>query len=170
MSSVAHMLDAQFRGSESFSFLARRNCSIAPLRLCALFLALAGVSLGIAVAWAFIAGAWLVLPFAGIEILALGLALLCYGRRSGDYERISLNGGILVVEVCELGQVRRYEFNPLWVRVVTGGPDVRLALRSHGHELEIGRHLDAAARRRLGAELRRLMRPRQYQFDSHSEA
>ena len=169
MSSVVHMLDAQFSGPAGFSVLAKRNCSIAPAPLCALFIALGGVSLGIAAAWGLIAGAWLVLPFAGLEVGALALAFVWHARRVGDFERISLEDGKLVVEICEHSRVERHEFNPRWARlVVAPGQDARLALRSHGRELEIGRHLDTGDRRRLAAELQRAMMPRhdKNQFDT----
>lgn len=163
MSSVVHMLDVQARGRGSFSFVAKRNCSIAPLPLCALFAALAGVSLGIALGWAIIGGAWPVLPFAGLEMAALALAFFCYARRVGDFERITLDDGKLVVEVRARDRVMRYEFNPFWVRLVMGGGQpTRLALRSHGRELEIGRYLDDDDRRRLAVELARLLPPVQH--------
>ncbi len=34
------------------------------------------------------AGAWLVLPFTGIELLAVGVAFVVYARHAVDYERI----------------------------------------------------------------------------------
>jgi len=154
------MLDAQSGRSAGFSVLAKRNCSIAPASMCALFLALGGVSLAIAAAWGLIAGAWLVLPFAGLEVGALALAFVWHARRVGDFERISLQDGLLVVEICERSLVVRHEFNPHWARlVVSQGSGVRLALRSHGRELEIGRHLGTEERQRLAADLRQAMRP-----------
>jgi len=154
----SHGFDAQVRDSKSFMFIARRNCSLAPLPLCALFLALASVSVGIALAWGFIAGAWPVIPFAGLEVVALGAALVWHARRVGEFERISLQDGLLVVEVAERNRLQRHEFNPRWARIdVATGRDTRLALRSHGRELEIGRHLDSIGRRRLAAELSRIL-------------
>jgi uncharacterized membrane protein len=41
---------------------------------------LAVVTLSIGVGFAMM-GAWLILPFAGLEVLALGAAFLCYARR-----------------------------------------------------------------------------------------
>ena len=39
------------------------------------------------------AGAWLVLPFAGLEVLALGAAYLAYARRFGMQEEKRLTRG-----------------------------------------------------------------------------
>jgi uncharacterized membrane protein len=158
MSSAAQVLYMQVGDSNSFMIVARRNCSLAPLPLCALFLALASVSLAIALAWGLGAGAWPVIPFAGMEVVALGAALVWHARRVGEFERISLQDGLLVVEVAEQNRLLRHEFNPRWARVdVATGRDTKLTLRSHGRELEIGRHLDGTRRRRLAADLRRLL-------------
>lgn len=153
------MLDAQAHRREEFSFVAKRNCSIAPTTLCALFAGLAAVSLGIAIVWSW-QGAWLVLPFAGVEVAALGVALYCHARRTGDFERISVREGRLLVEIGEADRLSRHEFNIQWVRLVLASDSRRrLALRCHGRELEIGRHLDAAGRQRLAAQLRRWLAP-----------
>lgn len=152
------MFDMQVGDSNSFIVVARRNCSLAPLPLCALFLALASVSLAIALAWGFIAGAWPVIPFAGLEVVALAAALVWHAQRVGEFERITLKDGLLVVEVAERNRLQRHEFNPRWARVaMSTGMDTRLALLSHGRELEIGRHLDSVGRRRLAAELSRIL-------------
>ena len=50
------------------------------------FLALAAVVLAIGAGFA-MAGAWLVLPFAGLEVLLLVAAYLAYARRFGTEEK-----------------------------------------------------------------------------------
>lgn len=60
---------------------AKRHCSISPLGLALVFGGLAALTLGIGAAFA-AAGAWLVLPFAGLEALALGAAFVVVARRS----------------------------------------------------------------------------------------
>ena len=101
-------------------------------------------------------GAWPILPFAGLEIAALAAAFYVNGRHAADYERIAFEGGMLVVEVRVGERSHTHRFNPHWVRLVASGGerDLRLALRSHGKELEIGRHLDAPGRALLAAEVR----------------
>ena len=70
---------------------AKRNCSLSSTgRL--LFLLLMGVvSFGIALGFAML-GAWLVLPFAGLEMLLLSWAFYHVGCHAGDYERIRVQG------------------------------------------------------------------------------
>jgi uncharacterized membrane protein len=142
--------------SESgLDFVIKRNCSISPRNLlCVLALAMC-VSLGIASAFAWL-GAWPVLPFAGIEMLALAAAFYVNGRHAADYERIALAKGKLLVEASVGGRLERHEFSPRWLRLAErrSGQDLRLLLVSRGSELEIGRHLDADRRVSLAAHLR----------------
>ncbi len=63
----------------------RRNCSISPAGLLAVFSALSVAALAIGIGFALL-GAWLILPFAGLEILGLGLAFLQCARRFGKQE------------------------------------------------------------------------------------
>ena len=51
-----------------------------------MFAVLATVVLAIGVSFA-IAGAWLILPFAGLEVLMLGAAFVVHARHAGAYER-----------------------------------------------------------------------------------
>ncbi len=60
-----------------------RHSSISPQGLALVFAALALLSLGIAAAFAAL-GAWLILPFAGLEVAALGVAFWFTARRAGN--------------------------------------------------------------------------------------
>ena len=59
-----------------------RHCSISPAGLLWAFAGLAAVTLAIAAGFAFM-GAWLILPFAGLEVLALAVAFVVHVRRVG---------------------------------------------------------------------------------------
>jgi uncharacterized membrane protein len=61
----------------------KRNCSMSPVGLALAFAALAAVTLAIGAGFAFV-GAWLVLPFAGLEALMLAVAFFVYARRAGE--------------------------------------------------------------------------------------
>ena len=67
-------------GNAGFSLTLKRNCSISPAGLAGVFAALACVVVAIGAGFAFV-GAWLVLPFAGLEVLALGAAFLFRARQ-----------------------------------------------------------------------------------------
>lgn len=158
--------DLAFRdGSGGFSLTLKRNCSISPAGLLAVFAALSIAALTIGIGFA-IAGAWLILPFAGLEIAALGAAFALYARRAADYERIELDRGRLTVEVAEAQRTARYELDPRRAQVVVergAGYGARVwlngTLGGAGEEmLEVGRHLDAASRLDFAAELSRRLR------------
>ena len=149
-----------FQGQGSgFSLLLKRNCSISPASLMLVFGVIAIVTLGIAAAFAAI-GAWLILPFAGIEVVGLGIAFALNGRHAADYERIRLGEGRLMVEVCESDSIRRHEFDPARASVMMAGEgrSMRVLLEAPGRSLEIGRHLHEQARLDLAGELKRRLR------------
>jgi len=97
------------------------------------------------------AGAWLVLPFAGLEVLLLGAAFVLYARHAADYERIELEAGRIKVEVADGSRITRYEMQGARVAMQDG----RLVLRGAKEQLEIGRYLGAEARAEFAAELER---------------
>ena len=138
-----------------FSLTLKRNCSISPAGLACVFAALAFAVLAIGTGFA-IAGAWLILPFAGLEVLRLGGAFVLQARHANDCERIALERGRLTVEVADGQRVARYELDARRVRVEQQG--ARLVLRGAGEALELGRHLDEASRAAFGAELKNRLR------------
>ena len=131
----------------------RRHASSLDLRLLLLvFGSLALLSLIIATGFA-VAGAWLVLPFAGVEIAALVTAACMILRRAGDFERLAFQGDRILVEVRERGLARQFEFHRGWAQLVTGITG-SVCLRSHGRMVEIGRYCSEEHRRVLACELR----------------
>jgi uncharacterized membrane protein len=138
-----------------FSLILKRNSSMTPASLGCVFVALALAALAIGAGFA-AAGAWLVLPFAGLEALLLGAAFVMHARHAGDYERIELVNGGLTVEVAEGERVTRHELHPPRLRVFL--EEGRVLLRGPQEELEVGRSLDAEARVRLAAGLERRLR------------
>ena len=139
-----------------FSLILKRNCSMSPKALAGGFAALSVLVLAIGAGFA-AAGAWLILPFAGLEVLLLGAAFLLYVRHAADYERIELEAGRLSVEVAQAECIERHELD---ARATTVSVEQdRVMLRGREEQLEIGRHLDADRRRELAAELdKRLVR------------
>ncbi|MGA0024922.1 MAG: DUF2244 domain-containing protein [Burkholderiales bacterium] len=131
----------------------RRHASSLDLQLLKLvFGSLAAFSLLVAAAFA-AAGAWLIIPFAGIEIAGLVVAAWVTLRRAGDFERLAVNGDRILFEIRERGQVQQVEFNRCWARLVSGEAG-SIALRSHGREVAVGRYCGEESRRLLERELR----------------
>lgn len=140
--------------------LVKRNCSISPAGLLAVFSVLALVSLGIGVAFAF-AGAWLVLPFAGLEVAVLAVAFLVTARHAADREQIVIEGRRLQVEVVSGRTQERMECDARLARVAVersrfGSPQVWI--NAPGRRLELGRHWAESQRVRLADALNRSLR------------
>ena len=140
-----------------FSLVARRNNSLSSTGRYLVFAFLFVVSVGIAAAFAAL-GAWLILPFAGLEMLVLFLAFRYVDRHAADYESVAIEGDKVRVEFSERGRLRSHEFNRCWAQVVVSGDGNRLALRSHGRALEIGRHMNSEQKLGLARELKRQLR------------
>jgi uncharacterized membrane protein len=144
-------------------WLLKRNCALSPRQVLRFYLSLVSISALIAGGFA-IAGAWMVLPFAGLEMLALGAALLIYARHSTDHEKVVLGEDGLVVEEVVAGRRSVVSLDPRWVRVVvesgasaaaTFGDAVFLLER--GRRVAIGRYISGRERRMFASELKRAL-------------
>ncbi len=142
----------------SISWRLRRNCSVTPAQLLAVYLMLCGVSLAIGVFF-WLQGATLVLGFASLELLVVGLAFLVYARHATDGEWISLQGASLVVERETAGRRERAEFERQWVRVEPkAGEHSLIELSGRGRKVEVGRFVRPELRQVLAGEIRRALR------------
>lgn len=104
-------------------------------------------------------GATLVLPFAVLELVAVGVALLVYARHATDSERISLRDGRLVVELETAGRTQRCEFVREWVQVEPLGDDGQMIeVRGGGQSVRVGRFLRPDVRPVLAQEIRQALR------------
>jgi uncharacterized membrane protein len=142
----------------SMQWLLKRNCSLAPRQLLAFYASLCLLSLSIAgLFW--LRGATLVMPFAGIELLSIGTALLLYARHAADREVIRLLPGRLTVRRVHGPHVEQVEFVPAWVRVEPESGDRSLIeLSGQGRRIAIGRFVRPELRRQLADELRWALR------------
>ena len=136
----------------------RRNVSITPRQLMAAYALLCGVSLVVAVGFWW-QGVALVSVFTGLELLAVGVALLVVARHAGDREVITLTRGELSVERRFGPDVLRTAFRAEWVRVEPAADDCSLIeLSGEGRSVRVGRHVRPELRVALAQELRRALR------------
>jgi uncharacterized membrane protein len=101
-------------------------------------------------------GAWLILPFVGLEIVALAYAFYYINNHESDYESITIEGDNLVVQRCVGQQLSQQVVNPYWVKVVKHelpNGELHLYLQSHGKEIEVGRYLTRRQRELLAKQL-----------------
>ncbi|HZY15119.1 MAG TPA: DUF2244 domain-containing protein [Ramlibacter sp.] len=135
-----------------------RNCSVSPTQLGWMYASLCVVSLGIGTFFWF-QGAVMILPFAWLELAAVGVAFLAYARHAADREHILLQGRSLVVELENAGRLERTEFHRDRVRVEPGADDRSLIeLSGQGRRMIVGRYLQPELRPALAREIRMALR------------
>ncbi|AKJ69244.1 membrane protein [Pandoraea thiooxydans] len=139
-------------------WMLKRNCAMSPRQFVMCYLSLVAASLGVAVLVA-IRGAWLVLPFTGLDLLAVSAAFVVYARHATDYEYIRLSPEQLVVEQQSADRLTQYAFNPRWVRIeVDGQPRTRITLCAGRQALPLGKYLAYHRREPFARELRGWLR------------
>lgn len=136
----------------------KRNCSMAPRQLLWFYASLCVLLLGIASMF-WIQGATMVMPFAWLELLLLGAAMLLYARHAADSESIALRGDELTVEHASGRRIERVAFQPAWVRVEPEHGDRSLIeLSGQGRRIVVGRFVRPELRLQLAGELRWALR------------
>ena len=139
-----------------FELRENRSLSVGGQRLFFGFMVM--VSGGIAAGFSAI-GAWMVFPFAGLEMVALGTTLLWLGRRSREWEAVDVTDDWVRVSRWRGGVARSWRFQRHWVRLglerpAYRGHPKRLLLASHGRSLEVGGMLTEDEREQLYGLLR----------------
>lgn len=109
-------------------------------------------------------GAWLVLPFAGLEALVVCGGIYMNARWAVTREVVRLDGRDLVVsrgrrDLVEVARLSRHWTRVALVRDGSGWYPSRLFLESHGRRLEIASVLTEVEREGLAADLRSQLGP-----------
>ena len=141
--------------------IARPNDSASAESVSKLLVGLCLLSGLIAVAFWHI-GAWMVLPFAGLELLLVVLAFVAVMRHRGDYEKITIAEHHVEIEQCRLGNVVSVSFQRSWTRITLREDEngkLSLWIGSHNKEVEFGREMmDHMQRVELMSHLRQQLR------------
>jgi len=108
-------------------------------------------------------GLWLVLPFAGLEIFVVGVAVGYTIRRSSDCEIIFVEGAEVTITKCKERKTHQFSFQRYWVCIRLGQgsnrlQQSRLSLGSHGQFVEIGTDMTNDARSELAVGLKQVLR------------
>ena len=149
---------AEAGDSPGTEWLLKRNCSITPQQLALVYASLCGVSCLIA-GFFFWQGAPFVAAFAGLELLAVGAAMLVFARHAGDRETLTLLGRSLRVE-CRIGnRVEHTELAADWLTVEpAAGQGSLVQLSGRGARVQVGRFLRPELRSAFAQELRATLR------------
>jgi len=112
------------------------------LKLVLALVATINLVFGSVLAWQ---GAWLVMPFMGLDVMLLAWAFRASLRASRRHERVLLTPRVLTVERHPpKGPPSEIAFNPYWVRVDMPDPPEpgsQLTLWSHGKGVRVGTFL-----------------------------
>ncbi|MEJ2059445.1 MAG: DUF2244 domain-containing protein [Gammaproteobacteria bacterium] len=138
-------------------FVVEPNHSLSGVGICRFYMGMCGVSVLVSGALAGL-GFWPVIPFAGLNMMGLGLALYFCHRRAEHKEVIRVDGDVIRVEAGHGCIEHRCCFERAWTRVVLLAPELRgyptrLLLRSRGWEVEVGSCLNDDERKKLAGRL-----------------
>jgi uncharacterized membrane protein len=106
----------------------------------------------------FIAGAWPVVPFLGVDVLLVYWAFRASYRSAAAYEEVKVTSSELTVrKVSHRGDVREWTLNPLWVKLDLQKEGEfgleRLFLVSRGRRLSVAGFLGPAEKESFAAAL-----------------
>lgn len=109
----------------------------------------------------FLAGAWPVVGFLGLDVLLIYVAFRVNYRHGRKFETLELTQRDLVLRrVDHWGKASHWRFQPAWLQVLIDEPpahDSQLILRSHGRSVAVGAFLTSDERLDLAKALRRAL-------------
>lgn len=146
-------------------FVVKPNQAMSWQSLMLVFAGIATVTLTIGVSF-YLIGLTLILPFSGIEILALGAAFYITACNGDVQEVIVINRDTIIIERGRQGPEQREIFQRAWAQVVlerswNSWYPSRLLIRSHGRQLEIGKFLNEQERQGFVLELGKALKNNQ---------
>jgi uncharacterized membrane protein len=144
--------------SDCYRFVLSPNCSISWPELVVFYMVTCLVALAVGLFFS-LQGLWLVLPFSGLEMLALGFGLYLTSRKVYRKEVITLDRERTCIEKGVLQIDQSWEFETSWIRLLdehagTRNRRRRLALGAHGKYIEVGNFLDNLEKDELAFQLK----------------
>ncbi|MBK8183707.1 MAG: DUF2244 domain-containing protein [Candidatus Competibacteraceae bacterium] len=143
-------------------YVLRPNRSLSWRQNLLFFSGLCGVTL-LGVAPLVAMGFWPVLPFAGLELLVVGIGLYRVTCRCHECEVICVAADSIRIERGRRGPQQCWTLTRAWAQVVLKAcprqwyPS-RLLIRAHGRTVEVGRFLVEEERKKLAQDLTRCLR------------
>jgi uncharacterized membrane protein len=144
--------------SPGYRFVLSPNCSISWHELLLFYIITSLLALAIGLFFT-LQGLWLVLPFSGIEIAALGICLYLTSRKVYRREVITLYRDRTRIEKGLYQAEQSWEFETPWIRLREENSGLfkagrKLVLGSHGKYVEVGSFLDDLEKERLAFQLK----------------
>jgi uncharacterized membrane protein len=152
------MVSSTVDSKHNWRIVIRPNRSLTRRQLQLVFLVIAVICLSIASVFA-VLGMWPVLPFAGAEVLAVGIGFYLSAVDGRETEVVSVSCDEVAVEKGRRRLRQRWVMQRAWAQIRLLPPRIRwyptrLVIRSHGNEVELGGFLNEHERRQLAGELR----------------
>ncbi len=113
----------------------------------------------------FALGYWPILPFTGLELIALVVGFTVNWQHSKNYELIVIHGDRVMITQRQGKRLAAHQFQRYWT-MVRGLPDTagphseQLLIGSHGRFVAVGDALTGAARADLGRRIREALHRR----------
>lgn len=122
---------------------------------------LMAVSFTIAIAF-LMDGAWLILPYSGLEMAAVGLGIYYCVRKCNLQEVITVSEHEVLIQRGIRAPEEQWHYHRVWARFLVKRPShpwrrTVIAIRSHGNELEIGSFLNDPDKTALIDQLKRVV-------------
>ena len=140
--------------------LVRPNRSLSRRAMLVVFAGVAAFVITLGIGFS-LAGAWLVLPFAGLEVAVVGAVLYLLFRHADDHDLIIIHHDRVTVVRRQGGREQHEEFQRYWIKVKLQRSrswyPSRLSIGSHGRFVAIGTDISEEERRVLGARLNELL-------------
>jgi uncharacterized membrane protein len=145
-----------------YCYVLRPNCSLSWRQNLMVFAGLCVVTL-VATVPLVAVGCWLVLPFAGLELLVVGIGLYRVICRCHECEVICVAADSIRIERGRRGPRQRWVLARAWAQVVLKvcprqWYPSQLLIRAHGRVVEVGQFLVEEERRKLAQDLTRCLR------------
>ena len=156
------MVSSTVDSKRNWRIVIRPNRSLTRRQLQLAFAGIAVVCLGIASVFT-VLGMWPILPFAGAEVIVVGIGFYLSARGGLETEVVSVGGDKVAVEKGRRQVRQRWELQRAWAQIRLLAPKIhwypsRLVIRSHGQAVELGGFLNEEERRELAGELQRAVR------------
>lgn len=135
------------------------NCSASWTETRLFILLLSGTTLAVGILWA-VAGAWMVLPFSGIEAGLASYFIYRVCQRSYRRQVVTCCGDIILVETGARFPQRRWRFSKADSRLAVSEPEhpldvAELCIFDRQNRVELGYFLNEADKQQALSELRR---------------
>ncbi len=135
----------------------KKNCSISPKQLTKAYLLLCVLSVSVAIYFLSL-GIWFILFFTIVELTAVALAFIYFGRHATDYESVTLSDSALVIKYSNGSNEYQIVMNPFFASVEF--PEKMhslIRIEACGRKVEIGKFLTFKKRQEFAVELHKIL-------------